>query len=70
MKFKKIKMLIFIFLNELSCLTKNTLEEIDTKKRFIQISQSLFIMRTILSDQNEIDENANEVHSMKSFIDQ
>jgi hypothetical protein len=42
---------------------KDTLEEIDTKKRLIQISQNLFIMRTILSDQNEIDENANEVHT-------
>jgi hypothetical protein len=63
-------MLIFIFLSELSCLTKDTLEEIDTKKRLIQISQSLFIMRTILNDQNEIDENANEIHSMRSFIDQ
>jgi hypothetical protein len=70
MKFRKIKMFILIFLNDLSCFTKDILEEINTKKRLIQISQNLFIMRTILSDQNEIDENANEIHSMKSFIDQ
>jgi hypothetical protein len=69
MKFKKIKILIFIFLSELSCFTKDILKEIDTKKRLIQISQNLFIMRTILNDQNEIDENVNEVYSMKSFID-
>jgi hypothetical protein len=50
MKFEKIKMLIFIFLSELSCLTKDILEEIDTKKCLIQISQNLFIMQTILSD--------------------
>jgi hypothetical protein len=70
MKFKKIKMFIFIFLSELSCFTKDNFEEIDTRKRLIQISQNLFIMRTILNDQNEIDENANEIHNMKSFIDQ
>jgi hypothetical protein len=69
MKFKKFKMFILIFLSELSCFTKDTFEEIDMKERLIQISQNLFIMRTILNDQNEIDENANEVHSMKSFID-
>ncbi len=70
MKLEKIKMFIFIFLCKLSCLTKDTFEEIDTRKCLIQISQSLFIMRAILNDENEIDENANKVHNVKSFIDQ
>lgn len=43
----------------LSCLTKNTLKEIDSIKRMIQVSQCVFVVWSILHDENEIDQNAN-----------
>ncbi len=69
MKFKKIKMILFDFVLFETWMTKDFLVRVESKKSMIKIIQCRVIMRFILSDENEIYQNLNKIHRMKSFFD-
>jgi hypothetical protein len=68
-KFKKVKMILFDFVLFETWMTKDFLVHVESKKSVIKITQCRIIVRFILSDENEIYQNSNKIHRMKSFFD-
>ncbi len=69
MKIRKIKMILFDFVLFETWMTKDFLVRVESKKNVIKIIQCRVIVRFILSDENEVYQNSNKIHRMKSFFD-
>ncbi len=69
MKFKKIKMILFNFVFYRTRRTKDLFVRVESKKNLIKIFQRRVVMKSILSYENEIYNNSNKIHRMKSFFD-
>jgi hypothetical protein len=69
MKFRKIKTIFFDFVFFKTWMTKDLFVRVESKKSLIKIIQCRVIVKFILSDENEIYQNTNKIHRMKSFFD-
>ncbi len=50
-------------------MTKDLFVRVESKKSVIKIIQCRIIVRSILSNENEVYQNSNKIHRMKSFFD-